>query len=433
MIFCGHEIEGRIPPALPRPVTRRRRPRAGGSAAVIRRPVEGTISGSSNWDGVVEMNESIDDFYGAEALARVRGDNGLASRPPTVAYRDTDYLTFEYDRWLSRTWLFVGRAHELPNPGDAKPVPGHAYFLIRNGDGAINCFHNVCRHRGHELIAGPCHNKDTVVCPYHAWTYDLDGRLIVAPHFGGHRKHTADGFDPAEYGLVPVRCAQWHDWLFINIDGAAGPLADFVAPLAAKFADVDFGRLDHYLTIDVGRIPANWKVCVENTMEPYHVPVVHKESAAGQPLALHYMVADGPVMGCAIDIEGSDYTNAPGDNALDNLDMSARYLLRAPNFFLTSYAPDKMIDTMIVPDARDPAVCWLQNAWYTTSGATLSEAEVEQWRVLEERVAAEDIGVMAAVQQGMASPVADDGGVLSPAYESCLTAFYANMLEALER
>jgi hypothetical protein len=91
-----------------------------------------------------------------------------------------------------------------------------------------------------------------------------------------------------------------------------------------------------------------------------------------------------------------------------------------------------MIDTMIVPDARDPAVCWLQHAWYTTSGATLGEAEIEQWRELEQRVADEDIGVMAAVQQGMASAIADDGGVLSPAYESCLTAFYANMLEALE-
>ena len=78
--------------------------------------------------------------------------------------------------------------------------------------------------------------------------------------------------------------------------------------------------------------------------------------------------------------------------------MSARYLLRAPNFFLTSYAPDKMIDTMILPDSRDPAVCYLQNAWYTTSGATLSEAEVEQWRVLEDRVAAEDISVMSGVR-----------------------------------
>ena len=76
--------------------------------------------------------------------------------------------------------MFVGRASDLPNSGDAKPVPGHPYFLIRNGTGVINCFHNVCRHRGSELIDGPCHKKDTVVCPYHAWTYDFDGKLVVA-------------------------------------------------------------------------------------------------------------------------------------------------------------------------------------------------------------------------------------------------------------
>ena len=223
----------------------------------------------------------------------------------------------------------------------------------------------------------------------------------------------------------------WHDWIFINIDGDAGPLADFVAPLAARFPEVDFAALDHYLTIDLGAVACNWKVALENTMEPYHVPVAHRETAAGQPLGLHTMVDDGPVMGCAVDIEGSDYTNQPSANDLDNLDMSARYLLRAPNFFLTSYAPDKMIDTLILPDSRDPTKCWIQNAWYTTSGKRLSAAEIETWRALEVRVAGEDISIMSAVQRGTESVVADDGGVLSPAYETCITSFYKHLVGAL--
>ena len=377
------------------------------------------------------MNTSIRDFIDAEALARARGDNGLASRLPTVAYKDRDFLALEYSRWLRRTWMFVGRGQEMANPGDVAPIPGHPYFLMRNGEGVINAFHNVCRHRGHTLVEAPCNKRDTLVCPYHAWTYDLDGKLLVAPHFGGHRDALPEGFDPAEHGLAPLRCAMWHDWIFINVDGDAEPLADFVAPMAARYPEVDFAALDHYLTVDLGNVACNWKVALENTMEPYHVPVAHRETAAGQPLELHYMVDDGPVMGCAIDIEGSDYTNEPSPNDLDNLDMSARYLLLVPNFFLTSYAPDKMIDTLILPDSRDPTKCWMQNAWYTTSGKALTAEEIENWRELETRVAGEDISIMAAVQRGVESEAADDGGVLSPVYETCITSFYKHLIAAL--
>ena len=377
------------------------------------------------------MNTSIRDFVAPEALARAKGENGLSSRLPTVAYRDGDFLALERRRWLRRTWLFVGRGQALPHPGDVAPVPGHPYFLMRNGDGDIRVFHNVCRHRGHRLVDAPCNKRDTLVCPYHGWTYDLDGRLIATPHFGGHRISTPAGFDPAEHGLVAVRSAQWHDWIFVNADGGAEPFEAFIAPIAARFPEVDFAALDHFLTIDLGAVPANWKICLENTMEPYHVPVAHRETAAGQPLDLHTMVDDGPVVGCAVDIEGSGYTNQPSDNTLDNLDMSARYLLRVPNFFITSYAPDKMIDTLILPDSRDPSICWIQSAWYSTSGRPLGNAEVERWRALEQRVADEDISIMSEVQRGVESEAADDGGVLSPAYETCITGFYRHLIAAL--
>ena len=125
------------------------------------------------------------------------------------------------------------------------------------------------------------------------------------------------------------------------------------------------------------------------------------------------------------------YTNQPSDNTLDNLDMSARYLLRVPNFFITSYAPDKMIDTLILPDSRDPSICWIQSAWYSTSGRPLGNAEVERWRALEQRVADEDISIMSEVQRGVESEAADDGGVLSPAYETCITGFYRHLIAAL--
>ena len=109
------------------------------------------------------MNTSIHDFVGPEALARVNGENGIASRLPTVAYTDPGFLALEYRRWLRRTWLLVGRGQDMPNPGDVAPVLGHPYFLARNGGGEIGAFHNVCRHRGHTLVEAPCNRRDTLV------------------------------------------------------------------------------------------------------------------------------------------------------------------------------------------------------------------------------------------------------------------------------
>jgi len=378
------------------------------------------------------MSQTLVDMLGEDAVARVAAPNGSLHRLPGLVFRDRAFLDLELNAWLARTWLFVGRGADVPEPGDAAPVPGHPYFLVRQKDGTVAGFHNACRHRGHRVLAEPCRGSKSFQCPYHFWTYGLDGRLLSAPHFTGYGKHRVPDGDPIGHGLLPVRTSQWHDWIFINIDGTAEPLQDFLAPMAAKLADVEFGKLRHFLTMHTRRINANWKICLENTMEPYHVPFVHRETAAGQPLSQHYMVEDGPVIGCAIDVPGSDFTNEPGSGAPDNLDMSARYLLRVPNLFLTSYAPDVIIDTMYLPDARDPAVSWLQQAWYTTSGRTLTPAELEAWRVLEDRVMEEDVGIMESVQQGIESVAVDDGGILSPAWETCIAAFYRNLVGELQ-
>jgi len=371
------------------------------------------------------------EFVDGEALARVRGEGGLHSRLPSAAYTDSGFLALEYQRWLARTWLYVGRGHEIPEPGDVMPVPGHPVFLVRNKMGEVRAFQNACRHRGHALVDGPCRGLRLFTCPYHAWSYDLDGRLLGTPHFGGHKVHDVAGFDPANYGLKAVRCETWHDWIFLNIDGEAGALADFVAPMAERMADVDFGQLTHYLTIDAGALGLNWKLAMENNMEPYHVPVVHRSTAAGQPLSAHRAFVARPVMGCTVDIPGSTYTNRARETGLEALDMSSRFILRSPNFFLTSYAPDTIVDSLILPDSRDPQRCYLQNAWYTTSGRRPSDDEIRQWDELELEVLEEDLRVMRMVAKGLECAAVDDGGVLSPVWESCIAAFYGELVEAM--
>ena len=329
--------------------------------------------------------------------------------------------------------MFVGRKADLPNPGDARTVPGQPVFLVRNKTGNIRAFHNACRHRGHRLISSPCRGMKLISCPYHRWAYDLDGNLKATPHAGGADSQDLSGLDKSLHSLVPVRCETWHDWIFINMDGEAEPLGAFVSSLEQRLDFVDFGALRHFLTMEREGISANWKICMENTMEPYHVPFVHGSTAAGQPLQLHYMIVEDPVLGCGIDIPGSDYDNRPPDDAgtLTTLNMSARYLVRLPNFFITSYAPDVIVDTMIVPDRIDPRRCWMEQAWYTTSGRIPDSTEIAQWDELERQVIQEDIAVMTEVQAGTESPVVDDGGVLTPAWESCITAFYQHQVRAL--
>ena len=101
------------------------------------------------------------------------------------------------------------------------------------------------------------------------------------PHIGGFNRHQVEGFSKADHGLRPVRCETWQDWIFVNLSGDAAPLADFVAPMAAQLDFVDFSALQHFLTMERRPVPANWKICMENTMEPYHVPFVHAKTAAG--------------------------------------------------------------------------------------------------------------------------------------------------------
>jgi choline monooxygenase len=375
---------------------------------------------------------NFSDFVDNEAFSRVMGVDGLHSRLPASAYSDENFLALEYKRWLAGTWLYVGRGHEIPAPGDVMPLPGHPFFLVRNKKGEVRAFQNACRHRGHALVDEPCRGLRLFTCPYHAWSYDLDGRLIGTPHFGGHKIHEVEGFDPAEYGLVPLRCELWHDWIFLNIDGEAEALADFVAPIKRQMPEVDFGKLSHYLTIDAGALGLNWKLAMENNMEPYHVPVVHRSTAAGQPLSAHKAFVERPVMGCSVDIPGSNYTNEPRQGqGLEALDMSSRFILRPPNFFLTTYAPDTVVDSLILPDSRNPRKCYIQNAWYTTSGHRPSPAEIKQWYDLEREVLGEDLRVLTMVAKGLEATAVNDGGVLSPVWESCIAAFYAELVEAM--
>ena len=191
---------------------------------------------------------------------------------PWAWYADPAVAAYERERIFRRAWQYAGWAGEVANPGDfvATRAGDLPVVLVRGTDGELRAFVNVCRHRG-SLVCEGSGNAKTLRCPYHAWTYDLDGSLRAAP-----RSNREPGFDREELGLRPLALDTWGPFVFVHPDPDAAPLAesleDLPSAVASAGVDVDSLRFHHrsWATYD-----ANWKVCCENFLECYHCAVAH--------------------------------------------------------------------------------------------------------------------------------------------------------------
>jgi choline monooxygenase len=186
-------------------------------------------------------------------------------------YTDPDIVARERERIFRRAWHYVGRTAQVARPGDyfTAAVGEVPIVVVRDGE-ALRAFVNVCRHRRHEVMSG-AGNRKTLQCPYHAWTYGLDGRLRAAP-----RSDREEGFDRGDFPLLPVAVDVWGPFVFVDVGGEAGPLATVLGELPAIIAqsglDLD-GLVFHGR--EEWRASANWKVLIENFLECYHCPVQH--------------------------------------------------------------------------------------------------------------------------------------------------------------
>ena len=216
-------------------------------------------------DGAARVNlftrENFQDLYrpAAEAFS-----------PPPWYYTSEEWFQAEVERIFRREWNCVGRVERVPNPGDyvTFDLAGHALVLIHGRDGVIRAFHNHCRHRGARLLNGSG-NCRAIVCPYHSWTYGLDGTLAGAPDM-----EASAGFAAKDYGLKPVRCEVAHGFVFVNLDPHAGALAEFLGDFGAVFQPYDLANM-----VSVHRhefeCACNWKASAEVFMEYYHTASVH--------------------------------------------------------------------------------------------------------------------------------------------------------------
>ncbi len=356
-------------------------------------------------------------------LSEFLDDHKPAHGLPPRAYRGQDIWEAECRTVFSKNWVCAGFAHELADEGDIVPVTiaDQPLLLVRNQSSKIAAFHNVCRHRCMTLVDGPRNVGKLIRCPYHAWAYDLDGNLRASPHFGGTGQHDAEGFDKKANGLVPVRTHVWNDWIFVNLSGDAPDFEDYAKPLISRFKGIDFNKVEPIGMLDFGEIDTNWKLIMENFIEPYHVQFVHSTTTA-QPLEDHYTIVDGRCVGSGVDLKEEIGTAG-------SLGVSSIYLTLFPNFIAGRYFPNQMGAYLNIPVS--PGKMIQKRALYTTEGQVLSEDETEGLKQLWWDVHKEDHEIVERMYIGRASSVAADGGVLSPAWEDSVRAFQELVVEDL--
>ena len=195
---------------------------------------------------------------------------------------------------FSNHWLLVGHQSRIAKPGDffLTNVAGESVIVIRDQESKVRGFFNVCRHRGTRLKEESCGHVAAIQCPYHAWTYSLDGRLTGAPHMD-----ETPGFNKVDYSLNRVRVELFEGFIFLNLDGHAAPLEKWLAPLAGKFSHWNLPSLRSAKRIDY-EVRANWKLIFENYSECYHCPGVHPMLSKVSPYdSAENDLTDGPFLG----------------------------------------------------------------------------------------------------------------------------------------
>jgi Rieske 2Fe-2S family protein len=278
---------------------------------------------------------------------------------PARFYTDPAHYRREMEHFFLGKWICAGRADQVPNRGDffLRDVLGESIIVTRADGGDVKAMYNVCRHRGTRICESSCGTfPGSIQCPYHAWTYDLGGRLIGAPHMD-----EVEGFDKRDYRLKPVGCEVWDGHVFINLsmdDGASvrnqiGQLIDRFRPWRMEEL-----RLVHRTVYDVR---ANWKLIIQNYNECLHCPVLH-------PLLNqmhHYLGADnapseptfcGGTMGFKEGVETLSRDGKLRRRYLPGLGVAEKsvvsYFSIYPNLLLTLH-PDYMVTVTIWPKAPD--------------------------------------------------------------------------------
>ena len=207
-------------------------------------------------------------------LAKLTLEQASAMNPDV--YTSDEFLLLERENIFAKQWLCAGLAADIPDAGDYMcfDIDTQPVVIIRQSDGGIHALSNVCRHRMMTLLQGRG-NCRRIVCPYHAWTYGSDGRLVAAPHM-----NRRPDFDKSAIRLPKVRCEIWHGWIYVTLDPDIEPVSVLLGALEGLISPY---KMENYIPIDRQEHVwnTNWKHLTENFMEGYHLPVTHKATVGG--------------------------------------------------------------------------------------------------------------------------------------------------------
>jgi phenylpropionate dioxygenase-like ring-hydroxylating dioxygenase large terminal subunit len=322
---------------------------------------------------------------------------------PWAWYADPDVLRREGERIFARTWQYVGHTGQVAENGTyfsstAGQIP---VVVTRARDGELRGFLNVCRHRGHVVVSGEG-KRAALQCPYHAWTYDLDGSLRGAP-----RSDREPGFDVGELGLVPVQVDTWGPFIFVNPDQDAAPLADALGDVPAQLAEIlDVNALEFRFRAE-SELETNWKVSCENFLECYHCAVAHPGFSAAVDVSpdAYRLEAKGLVSSQFGPLRQN------GDSFLAGGEVArSQFHFLWPNFGLNVFPghPNLSCGPML-PIAPERTARFLD--YFFAPDA--DQDWVDELIAFDEQVGREDRALVEGVQRGVRSGVLGEGRLLS--------------------
>ncbi len=320
----------------------------------------------------------------------------------------------EQEKIFSKQWVFVGHQSQIPDAGDfiVQRVNHESLFVIRDRGAKIHGFFNVCRHRGSRLIEDNCGNRAAIQCPYHAWIYGLDGRLIGAPHMD-----EVPGFEKADYPLHEVNLGIWEGFIFVNLRDASAERSDYslehwFAPLSGKFSHWNMSILQPAKRIEYD-VRANWKLMFENYSECYHCPGVHPQLQKVSPYdSAKNDLREGPFLGGFMKINPGKSLTMSGNacaafvGKIENLQQVFYYSI-FPNMLLSLH-PEYVMVHQLWPQSpeRTLIVCdWFFHPEAFKRSNFNPEDAVEFWDMVNRQ----DWHVCELSQQGISSRAYDPG------------------------
>jgi choline monooxygenase len=315
---------------------------------------------------------------------------------PAPWYTDARIAELERRAIFHRTWQVLGRADQVPQPGEffTTDLAGEPLVVVRGADSIIRAFYNVCRHHAAAVVTESSGHAANFRCPYHGWTYGIDGALKGTPDFDG-----VCDFNRSQNGLVPVRVETWENFVFVNLNAQAEPLGDFLGSLIERVEPLRLGSL-RFFERRVYELNCNWKVYVDNYLDGgYHVPHLHKGLNSVLEYA-NYTIENAERFSLQSSPVKTSTPGADSDAVATRHGDRAYYFWQYPNFMLNWY--EGYLDTNLVLPLSIDRCRVIFDFYFGDVGDSAGEHNRKSIAV-SHRVQEEDVDICEAVQRGLHS------------------------------